>query len=75
CRDPKQIVPVHNSQVMALSHVFPNNLNGSVLTPLDLCDTSTSGEDVFSLENSGLSTLPVLPVVPASEANPSSNNL
>lgn len=31
-RDPKQIVPVHNSQVMALSHVFPNNLNGSVLT-------------------------------------------
>ncbi|CAN6830245.1 unnamed protein product [Brassica oleracea] len=75
CRDPKQIVPVHNSQVMALSHVFPNNLNGSVLTPLDLCDTSTSGEDVFSLENSGLSMLPVLPVVPASEANPSSNNL
>ncbi|KAJ0244711.1 Helicase/SANT-associated domain-containing protein [Hirschfeldia incana] len=75
CREPKQIVPVHNSQVMALSHVFPNNLNGSVLTPLDLCDTSASGEDVFSLENSGLPMLPVLPVVPASEANPSSNNL
>ncbi|KAF8088527.1 hypothetical protein N665_0538s0025 [Sinapis alba] len=74
-RDPKQIVPVHNSQVMALSHVFPNNLNGSVLTPLDLCDTSTSGDDVFSLENSGLPMLPVLPVVPASDANPSSNNL
>ncbi|KAG2322896.1 hypothetical protein Bca52824_016109 [Brassica carinata] len=74
-RDLKQIVPVHNSQVMALSHVFPNNLNGSVLTPLDLCDTSTSGEDVFSLENSGLPILPVLPVVPASEANLSSNNL
>ncbi|XP_019092296.1 PREDICTED: chromatin modification-related protein EAF1 B-like [Camelina sativa] len=31
-RDPKQIVPVHNSQVMALSQVFPNNLNGGVLT-------------------------------------------
>ncbi|CAH8378414.1 unnamed protein product [Eruca vesicaria subsp. sativa] len=74
-RDPKQIVPVHNSQIMALSQVFPNNLNGSVLTPLDLCDTSTSGEDEFSLENSGLPILPVLSVVPASEANPSSNNL
>jgi hypothetical protein len=31
-RDSKQIVPVHNSQVMALSQVFPNNLNGGVLT-------------------------------------------
>ncbi|CAH8276964.1 unnamed protein product [Arabidopsis lyrata] len=67
-RDPKQIVPVHNSQVMALSHVFPNNLNGGVLTPLDLCDASTSGQDLFSLEpmlNQGTS------VLPASEANPS----
>ncbi|KAJ0234637.1 Chromatin modification-related protein EAF1 B [Hirschfeldia incana] len=75
-RDPKQIVPVHNSQIMALSQVFPNNLNGGVLTPLDLCDASTSGQDLFSLENPGsLPGLPVLnqgtPVLPTSGANTS----
>ncbi|KAF8113187.1 hypothetical protein N665_0054s0005 [Sinapis alba] len=75
-RDPKQIVPVHNSQVMALSQVFPNNLNGGVLTPLDLCDASTSGQDLFSLENPGSHPgLPMLnqgtPVLPTSGANPS----
>ncbi|KAG2306955.1 hypothetical protein Bca52824_026703 [Brassica carinata] len=75
-RDPKQIVPVHNSQVMALSQVFPNNLNGGVLTPLDLCDASTSGQDLFSLENPGSHPgLPMLnqgtPVLATSGANPS----
>ncbi|KAL1190588.1 Chromatin modification-related protein EAF1 A [Cardamine amara subsp. amara] len=75
-RDPKQIVPVHNSQVMALSQVFPNNLNGGVLTPLDVCDVSTSGQDVFSLENPGSHPgLPMLnqgtPVLPTSGAHPS----
>ncbi|XP_018491661.1 chromatin modification-related protein EAF1 B isoform X2 [Raphanus sativus] len=71
-RDPKQIVPVHNSQVMALSQVFPNNLNGGVLTPLDLCDASTSGQDLFSLENPGLPMLNQgTPVLPTSGANPS----
>ncbi|XP_024009658.1 chromatin modification-related protein EAF1 B isoform X2 [Eutrema salsugineum] len=71
-RDPKQIVPVHNSQVMALSQVFPNNLNGGVLTPLDVCDASTSGQDVFSLENPGLPTLNQgTPGLPTSGANPS----
>uniref|UniRef100_A0A1J3IMR6 Myb-like domain-containing protein n=1 Tax=Noccaea caerulescens TaxID=107243 RepID=A0A1J3IMR6_NOCCA len=71
-RDPKQILPVHNSQVMALSHVFPNNLSGSVLTPLDLCDVATSGQDLFSLENSGLPMLNQgTSAPPASEANPS----
>ncbi|KAG2266155.1 hypothetical protein Bca52824_073234 [Brassica carinata] len=75
-RDPKQIVPVHNSQVMALSQVFPNNLNGGVLTPLDLCDASTSGQDLFSLENPGSHLgLPMLnqgtPVLPTSGPNPS----
>ncbi|CAN6906881.1 unnamed protein product [Brassica oleracea var. botrytis] len=75
-RDPRQIVPVHNSQVMALSQVFPNNLNGGVLTPLDLCDASTSGQDLFSLENPGSHLgLPMLnqgtPVLPTSGSNPS----
>ncbi|XP_020886117.1 chromatin modification-related protein EAF1 B isoform X4 [Arabidopsis lyrata subsp. lyrata] len=71
-RDPKQIVPVHNSQVMALSQVFPNNLNGGVLTPLDVCDASTSGQDVFSLENPGLPMLNQgTPVLPTSGAHPS----
>ncbi|XP_023642577.1 chromatin modification-related protein EAF1 A isoform X1 [Capsella rubella] len=76
-RDPKQIVPVHNSQVMALSQVFPNNLNGGVLTPLDICDASTSGQDVFSLENTGLPVLnqgtPVLPTAGAHPSTPGSS--
>ncbi|XP_023642579.1 chromatin modification-related protein EAF1 A isoform X2 [Capsella rubella] len=76
-RDPKQIVPVHNSQVMALSQVFPNNLNGGVLTPLDICDASTSGQDVFSLENPGLPVLnqgtPVLPTAGAHPSTPGSS--
>ncbi|KAJ4868016.1 Chromatin modification-related protein EAF1 B [Raphanus sativus] len=77
-RDPKQIVPVHNSQVMALSQVFPNNLNGGVLTPLDLCDASTSGQDLFSLESPGSHPgLPMsnqgTPVLPTSGATPSTS--
>ncbi|XP_048607050.1 chromatin modification-related protein EAF1 A isoform X1 [Brassica napus] len=77
-RDSKQIVPVHNSQVMALSQVFPNNLNGGVLTPLDLCDASTSGQDLFSLESPGSHPgLPMLnqgtPVLPSSGATPSTS--
>ncbi|XP_022758657.1 chromatin modification-related protein EAF1 B-like isoform X2 [Durio zibethinus] len=44
-QDPKQIVPVHNSHVIALSQVCPNNLNGGVLTPLDLCDAIASSQD------------------------------
>ncbi|RXH98067.1 hypothetical protein DVH24_010392 [Malus domestica] len=31
-QDPKQITTVHNSHVVALSQVSPNNLNGGVLT-------------------------------------------
>ncbi|PPD97841.1 hypothetical protein GOBAR_DD05095 [Gossypium barbadense] len=50
-QDPKQIVPVHNSHVIALSQVCPNNLNGGVLTPLDLCDATASSQDVLPLGN------------------------
>ncbi|XP_039032556.1 chromatin modification-related protein EAF1 B-like isoform X1 [Hibiscus syriacus] len=45
----KQIVPVHNSHVIAISQVCPNNLNGGILTPLDLCDAAASSQDVLPL--------------------------
>ncbi|XP_019413028.1 PREDICTED: chromatin modification-related protein EAF1 B-like isoform X2 [Lupinus angustifolius] len=44
-QDSKHLVPIHNSHVIALSQVFPNNLNGGVLTPLDLCDTNATSPD------------------------------
>ncbi|GMH30934.1 hypothetical protein Nepgr_032777 [Nepenthes gracilis] len=53
-QDLKQIAPVHGSHVAALSEVIPNNLNGGVLTPLDLCDANASSPDVFSLGCQGL---------------------
>ncbi|KAL4323737.1 hypothetical protein GQ457_11G003600 [Hibiscus cannabinus] len=61
-QDPKQIVPVHNSHVIALSQVCPNNLNGGVLMPLDLCDAPASSQDVlpFGSQASHASGLAVL---------------
>ncbi|XVF72246.1 hypothetical protein PTKIN_Ptkin12aG0105000 [Pterospermum kingtungense] len=44
-QEPKQIVPVHDSHVFALSQVCPSN--GRVLTPLDLCDVAASSQDVL----------------------------
>ncbi|XP_058756978.1 chromatin modification-related protein EAF1 B-like isoform X3 [Vicia villosa] len=52
-QDLKQITTVHNSHVIALSQVCPNNLNGGLLTPLDLCDTNVSSPDVLSLGYQG----------------------
>ncbi|XP_057437066.1 chromatin modification-related protein EAF1 B-like isoform X4 [Lotus japonicus] len=52
-QDLKQLTPVHNSHVIALSQVCPNNLNGGVLTPLDLCDTNATSSDVLSLGYQG----------------------
>ncbi|KAK7286817.1 hypothetical protein RJT34_22080 [Clitoria ternatea] len=52
-QDLKQLVPVHNSHVIALSQVCPNNLNGGLLTPLDLCDTNASNSDVLALGYQG----------------------
>ncbi|KAE8646245.1 hypothetical protein Csa_015747 [Cucumis sativus] len=46
-QEPKQIVQPHGSHAIALSQVFPNNLNGVILTPLDLCDEVTSSPDVL----------------------------
>ncbi|GFY99496.1 helicase/SANT-associated, DNA binding protein [Actinidia rufa] len=47
-QDAKPIQP-HNSHTLALSQVFPNNLNeGPPLTPFDLCDTTASSPDVLS---------------------------
>ncbi|XVE78092.1 hypothetical protein DITRI_Ditri13aG0116000 [Diplodiscus trichospermus] len=48
-QDPKQIAPVHNSHVNALSQVCPNKLNGGFLTPLDLLDATTSTQDVLPI--------------------------
>ncbi|KAL6208948.1 hypothetical protein ACLB2K_019891 [Fragaria x ananassa] len=47
-QDPKQVTTIHNSHVIALSQVCPNNLNGGSLTPLDLCDATSSSPDVLS---------------------------
>ncbi|GMH25852.1 hypothetical protein Nepgr_027695 [Nepenthes gracilis] len=55
-QDLKQIAPVHGSHASALSGVFPNNLNGGVLTPLDLCDSSASSPDLFNLGSQGSRT-------------------
>ncbi|CAI8612409.1 unnamed protein product [Vicia faba] len=52
-QDLKQIATVHNSHVIALSQVCPNNLNGGLLTPLDLCDTNVTSPDVLSLGYQG----------------------
>ncbi|KAJ0052445.1 hypothetical protein Pint_01548 [Pistacia integerrima] len=45
-QDLRQIVAVHNSHVLALSQVCPNNLSGAVLTPLELCDVTASSTDL-----------------------------
>ncbi|MFQ6620425.1 hypothetical protein Gotur_001275, partial [Gossypium turneri] len=75
-QDLKQIVPVHNSHVMSLSQVCPNNLNGWVLTPLDFCDAPASSKDVLPLGYQASSLAisnqgAVGPRLPASGANSS----
>ncbi|CAL1412008.1 unnamed protein product [Linum trigynum] len=75
-QDPKQI-PVHNSHVIALSQVCPNNLNGSILTPIELCDMDPSSQDILGYQGSHASGLPmpsqgvVGSTLPASAVNPS----
>ncbi|QCE11560.1 E1A-binding protein [Vigna unguiculata] len=54
--DNQPLVPVHNSHVFALSQICPNNLNGSILTPLDLCDTNQTSPDGLSLGYQGSHT-------------------
>lgn len=44
-QDLKQIGAIHNSHAVAISQVCANNLNGGVLTPLDICDATTSSPD------------------------------
>ncbi|XP_052723989.1 chromatin modification-related protein EAF1 B isoform X4 [Vigna angularis] len=45
-QDSKQVVAAHNSHVIALSLTSPNNLNGNLLTPLDLCEAEETNPDV-----------------------------
>ncbi|XXG62007.1 hypothetical protein AAC387_Pa05g0466 [Persea americana] len=78
-QEVKQSTTVHSSHTLALSDVCPNNSNGGFLTPLDLCEGSTSSPDVLSpgyqgLHFSGLAVTnhqgSVAPVLPASGTNP-----
>ncbi|GFZ17604.1 helicase/SANT-associated, DNA binding protein [Actinidia rufa] len=73
-------IQLHNSHTVALSQVYPNNLNGGApLTPLDLCDTTALSPDVLSLgyqgsHASGLAIsnqTSVASVLPSSGANSS----
>ncbi|XP_019460850.1 PREDICTED: chromatin modification-related protein EAF1 B-like isoform X1 [Lupinus angustifolius] len=52
-RDLKHLVPIHNSHVIALSQVFPNNLNGGVLTPLDLCEINATSPNGITTRYQG----------------------
>ncbi|KAK7389407.1 hypothetical protein VNO78_24425 [Psophocarpus tetragonolobus] len=51
--DLKQLVPVHNSHMLAISLTNPNNKNGSILTPLDLCEAEETNPDVPALGYQG----------------------
>ncbi|XP_068479733.1 chromatin modification-related protein EAF1 B-like isoform X5 [Phaseolus vulgaris] len=78
-QDSKHLVPAHNSHVMALSLTSPNNLNGNLLTPLDLCEAEEINPDVPALgyqgSHPGGLTLPhqgsVQSMLPASGVNSS----
>ncbi|KAJ6390052.1 hypothetical protein OIU77_024300 [Salix suchowensis] len=52
-QDPKQIAAAHNSHYIALSQACSNNLNGGVLSPLDLCDSNTSNPDALPVVYQG----------------------
>ncbi|KAJ8436097.1 hypothetical protein Cgig2_011919 [Carnegiea gigantea] len=52
-QDLKQITPVHSSHHVALSQVIQNNVNGGILTPLDLCDVASSSQEVLPLGYQG----------------------
>ncbi|KAJ6814156.1 chromatin modification-related protein EAF1 B-like isoform X1 [Iris pallida] len=51
-QEKKQLIPVHSSHLL-LSQTCPN---GSVLTPLDLCDATTSSSDILTLGYQGSHT-------------------
>ncbi|KAG0500435.1 hypothetical protein HPP92_000507 [Vanilla planifolia] len=51
--DLKQITPAHNSHAFTLSQAHPNNLSGTILSPLDLCDAVNTGSDVANLGYQG----------------------
>uniref|UniRef100_A0A7N0TQI7 Uncharacterized protein n=1 Tax=Kalanchoe fedtschenkoi TaxID=63787 RepID=A0A7N0TQI7_KALFE len=47
--DQKHVTPPHNSHMIAISQISPNNLNGGCLMPLDLIDAITSSPDALAL--------------------------
>ncbi|KAI3912563.1 hypothetical protein MKW92_019843 [Papaver armeniacum] len=79
-QDQKQTASVHNSHVLALSQVCPNNLTGGPLTPLDLCDAG-SPDLSHGYQGSHSSSLgiasqgSVAPVLPTSGSGSGSNSM
>ena len=69
-QDLKQMVNVHNSHVIALSHMCPNNLNGNLLTPLDLCDTNDASTVGYQDSHVGGLALPNQGSVPSIPPTP-----
>ncbi|XP_020081274.1 chromatin modification-related protein EAF1 B-like, partial [Ananas comosus] len=47
----KQVAQTHSSHVVALSQACPNKLARSILTPLDLCDSIASSQDILPTLN------------------------
>ncbi|CAM8973554.1 unnamed protein product [Rhodiola kirilowii] len=72
--DQKHITP-HNSHMIAVSQVSPNNLDGGFLTPLDHIDAMMSSPDALALgyqspQSNGFANQSSLPsVLPPSGAN------
>ncbi|KAK1326046.1 hypothetical protein QJS10_CPA01g00802 [Acorus calamus] len=48
-QETKQITPVHESHILALTQICPNNMTGVPLTPLDFCDSNSSSSDTLAL--------------------------
>ncbi|KAJ3691886.1 hypothetical protein LUZ61_000021 [Rhynchospora tenuis] len=55
----KQITPAHNSHTAALSQVCPNNMGGTILTPLDLSDVPSASPDQIGYGGPHSNSLPV----------------
>uniref|UniRef100_A0A7N0U951 Uncharacterized protein n=1 Tax=Kalanchoe fedtschenkoi TaxID=63787 RepID=A0A7N0U951_KALFE len=74
--DQKHVTPPHNSHMIAMSQISPNNQNGGCLTPLDLIDAIMSSPDALGLgyqspQTNGFANQSCVPaVLPPHGANP-----
>ncbi|XP_020573993.1 chromatin modification-related protein EAF1 B-like isoform X2 [Phalaenopsis equestris] len=62
-----QITPVHSSHLLALSQACPNNLSGTILSPVDLADAVNSNTDSVALVHQGSHTNGI--VIPGHQAS------